>query len=112
LPGVVVSLARFWRSELDRKGVLEVERWAELRREHFVPGGVDPALAERTRSVAEHRAKALRSESPPAFRCLERPSMLDPFKDAIHRLLREDPRLPVRVRELIARWVRPRANDR
>jgi hypothetical protein len=27
---------------------------------------------------------------------------LDPFKDAIHRLLREDPRLPaVRVRELI-----------
>lgn len=69
-------------------------------------------MAERTRSVAEHRAKALRSESPPAFRCLERPSMLDPFKDAIHRLLREDPRLPVRVRELIARWVRPRANDR
>ena len=28
--------------------------------------------------------------------------MLDPFKDEIHRLLREDPKLPgVRVRELL-----------
>jgi hypothetical protein len=112
LPGVVVSLARFWRSELDGKGVLEVERWAELRREHLVRGvsirrwPSGPGLSRNT------VRKALRSESPPAFRCLERPSMLDPFKDAIHRLLREDPRLPVRVRELIARWVRPRANDR
>ena len=36
------------------------------------------------------------------FRCPERPSKLDPFKDEIHELLREDPTLPgVRVRELI-----------
>ena len=32
----------------------------------------------------------------------ERPSKLDPFKDEIHRLLKDDPKLPgVRVRELI-----------
>ena len=34
--------------------------------------------------------------------CPERPSKLDPFKDEIHRLLQDDPKLPgVRVRELI-----------
>ena len=39
---------------------------------------------------------------PPAFRCPERPSKLDPFKDEIHRLLKDDPKLSgVRVRELI-----------
>jgi hypothetical protein len=44
----------------------------------------------------------LRSAEPPAFRCPERPSKLDPFKDEIHRLLGDDPKLPgVRVREEI-----------
>jgi len=44
----------------------------------------------------------LRSDRPPVFRCPERRSKLDPFKDEIHRLLHDDPRLPgVRVRELI-----------
>ena len=39
---------------------------------------------------------------PPVFRVPERPSKLDPFKDEIHRLLKDDPRLPgVRVREEI-----------
>jgi transposase len=45
---------------------------------------------------------ALRSPEPPGFKCPERPSKLDPFKDEIHVLLRGDPRLTgVRVRELI-----------
>jgi hypothetical protein len=45
---------------------------------------------------------ALRSEAPPGFRCPERPSKLDPFKEEIHDLLRGDPKLTgVRVRELI-----------
>jgi hypothetical protein len=45
---------------------------------------------------------ALRSDQPPAFRCPERPSKLDPYKDEIHRLLKDDPKLPgVRVREAI-----------
>jgi transposase len=83
--------------------VLEVERWAELRREHFVRGVSIRALAERTGLSRNTVRKALRSEAPPSFRCPERRSKLDPFKEEIHRLLREDPRLPaVRVRELIA----------
>jgi transposase len=83
--------------------VLEVERWAELRREHFVRGVSIRALAERTGLSRKTVRKALRSAAPPTFRCPERSSKLDPFKDEIHRLLGDDPRLPaVRVRELIA----------
>jgi transposase len=45
---------------------------------------------------------ALRSDQPPVFRVPERGSKLEPFKDEIHRLLQDDPKLPgVRVRELI-----------
>jgi transposase len=46
--------------------------------------------------------RALRREGPPQYRRPLRPSKLDPFKDEIHRLLREYPRIPgKRVRELI-----------
>jgi hypothetical protein len=38
LSGLAVTLARFWRSEPGRRGLLDVERWAELRGEHFVRG--------------------------------------------------------------------------
>jgi transposase len=82
--------------------LLDVERWAELRREHFVRGVAIKELARRTGLARNTIRAALRSEGPPAFRCPERPSKLDPFKEEIHRLLREDPRLPgVRVRELL-----------
>ena len=82
--------------------MLDVERWAELRREHFVRGVSIKELARRTGLARNTIRAALRSDAPPVFRCPERPSKLDPFKDEIHRLLKDDPRLPgVRVRELI-----------
>jgi transposase len=82
--------------------VLEVERWAELRREHFVRGVPIKELVRRTGLSRNTVRVALRSETPPAFRCPERPSQLDEFKDEIHELLRRDPKLSaVRVRELI-----------
>jgi transposase len=82
--------------------VLEVERWAELRREHFVRGVSIKELVRRTGLARNTIRGAVRSDAPPAFRCPERPSKLGPFKEEIHRLLMEDPRLPgVRVRELI-----------
>jgi transposase len=82
--------------------VLGVERWAELRREHFVRGVSIKELVRRTGLSRNTIRVALRSEAPPGFRCPERPSQLDEFKDEIHELLRRDPRLPaVRVRELI-----------
>lgn len=82
--------------------MLDVERWAELRREHFVRGVGVRELARRYGISRNTVRVALRSDAPPAFRCPERPSKLDEFKDEIHELLRRDPRLPaVRVRELI-----------
>jgi transposase len=82
--------------------VLDVERWAELRREHFVRGVSINELVRRTGLARNTIRAALRSDVPPGFRCPERPSKVDAFKDEIHRLLAADPRLPgVRVRELI-----------
>jgi hypothetical protein len=82
--------------------VLDVERWAELRREHFVGGVSIKELARRHGIDRNTVRRALRSDSPPVY---ERASVskLDPFKDEIHRLLRADPKLPgQRIRELIA----------
>jgi transposase len=82
--------------------VLDVERWAELRREHFVRGVSIKELMRRTGLARNTIRVALRSSEPPGFKCSARPSKLDPFKEEIRELLRRDPRLPgVRVRELI-----------
>ena len=100
--GVVWNLAGSLSTEARRKALLDVERWAELRREHFVRGVSIKELARRTGLARNTIRAALRSDAPPVFRCPERSSVLDPFKDEIHRLLQQDPRLPgVRVRELI-----------
>ena len=82
--------------------MLDVERWAELRREHFVRGVPIKELVRRTGLARNTIRTALRSDQPPAFSVAERPSKLDQFKDEIHRLLKDDPKLPgVRVREEI-----------
>jgi transposase len=45
---------------------------------------------------------AIRSDRPPRYESAPVGSKLDPFKEELHRLLREDPRLPgQRIRELI-----------
>lgn len=79
-----------------------MERWAELRREHFVRGVSIKELMRRTGLARNTIRVALRSNAPPGFRCPERPSKLDPFKEEICELLRSDAKLTgVRVRELI-----------
>lgn len=82
--------------------MLDVERWAELRREHFVRGVSIKELSRRYGIDRNTVRRALRSEGPPAYRRAPARSKLDPFKDEIHELLRRDPKLPaVRVKELI-----------
>jgi transposase len=82
--------------------VLDVERWAELRREHFVRGVSIKELARRTGLDRNTVRRALRSDSPPRYARRPVGSKLDPFKDEVHRLLGDDPKLTgVRVRELI-----------
>jgi transposase len=83
--------------------VLEVERWAELRREHFVRGVSIKELARRFGVDRNTVRRALRSEGPPVYRRAPAGSKLDPFKPEIHRLLAKDAVMTAqRVRELIA----------
>ena len=82
--------------------MLDVERWAELRREHFVRGVGIKELARRYGIDRNTVRRAVRSEAPPRYQRPAAASKLDPFKEEVHELLRQDPRLSgVRVRELI-----------
>jgi transposase len=82
--------------------VVEVEQWAEIRRMHFVCGLSIKEVVRRTGRDRNTVRRALRSTAPPKYSRSPAPSKLDPFKDQIHRLLREDPKVPgQRVRELI-----------
>jgi transposase len=82
--------------------VLDVERWADLRREHFVRGVSIKELVRRFGVDRNTVRRALRAAEPPRYERSRTPSKLDPFKQEIHELLRADPKLPgVRVRELI-----------
>ena len=82
--------------------MLDVERWAELRREHFVRGVGIKELARRYGIDRNTVRRAVRSSQPPRYQRRPGGSKLDPFKDEIHRLLGDDPKLNgVRVRELI-----------
>jgi transposase len=83
--------------------VIRVEQWAEIRRLHFVKGLSIKEIQRRTGLHRQTIRRALRSERPPRYERPARPSMLDPFREEVHRLLGEEPRLPgVRVRELLS----------
>jgi transposase len=89
--------------ERGRRGVLDVEQWAELRREYFVRGVPIKELTRRTGLSRNTVRAALRSPTPPKYERSPAGSKLDPFKEEIHRLLRADPEIPgQRIRELIA----------
>jgi transposase len=84
------------------EGVLDVEGWAELRREHFVRGVSIKELARRSGMSRNTIRVALRAAEPPKYERAAAGSKLDPFKDEIHRLLGEDASMPgQRIRELI-----------
>jgi transposase len=82
--------------------LVDVEQWAEIRRMHFVGGVSIKEIARRTGRDRNTVRRALRSAQPPRYERRPGPSKLDPFKEEIHRLLGEDPKLPgQRIRELI-----------
>lgn len=93
----------FAQSELGRAEVVSVEQWAEVRRLRFVRGLSIREIHRRTGLHRETIRNALASDRAPRYERGPSGSKLDPFKEEIHRLLSEDPRLPgQRVRELIA----------
>jgi transposase len=82
--------------------VLEVQRWAEIRRMKFVDGLSIHEIVRRTGHDRNTVRRALRSDQPPRYERPPRPSKLDRFRDEVKRLLQEDPRIPAkRIRELI-----------
>jgi transposase len=82
--------------------VLEVRRWAEIRRMKEVEGLSIHEIARRTGHDRNTVRRALRREGPPRYERPARPSKVDPFKGQIHCLLQTDPRIPgKRIRELI-----------
>ncbi len=87
----------------EARGLVDVERWAELRREHFVRGVSVRELARQTGLSRNTVRAALRSPVPPRYERAPAGSKLDPYKDEIRGLLKDEPGLPgQRVRELIA----------
>jgi transposase len=82
--------------------VLVVEQWAELRRLHFIDGVSVRELSRRTGLHRKTIRRAIASTEPPKYARPPAASKLDPFKDEVHRLLKDEPRLPaVRIRELL-----------
>jgi len=82
--------------------LVDVEQWAELRREHFVRGVSIKELVRRTGLSRNTVRAALRSSRPPGYERGPAGSKLDPFKGEIRVLLKRDPALPgQRIRELI-----------
>ena len=80
-----------------------VEQWAEVRRLHFVRGLSQREIHRRTGLHRDTIRNAIKSTRPPKYERAPAGSKLDPFRDEIHRLLREDPKLPgQRIRELIS----------
>jgi hypothetical protein len=82
--------------------VLEVRRWAEIRRMKEVEGLSIHEIVRRTGHDRNTVRRALRREGPPRYERPPRPSKLDPFKAEIHALLQADSGIPgKRIRELI-----------
>ena len=78
-----------------------MERWAEVRRMRFVEGLAIREIRRRTGLHRETIGRALSSATPPSYSRPSRGSKLDPFRDQVHELLREDPEIESqRVREL------------
>lgn len=82
--------------------MLDVQRWAEIRRMKEVEGLSIHEIVRRTGHDRNTVRRALRREGPPRYQRPRRRSKLDPFRDEVRRLLQEDPRIPgKRIRELI-----------
>lgn len=77
--------------------MLDVQRWAEIRRMKFVEGLSIHAIVRRTGHDRNTVRRAIRRPDPPAYRRPPRPSKLDPHKDKIHELLVDDARIPSSV---------------
>ena len=77
--------------------MLEVEDWAEIRRLHRAEGLSIKEIVRRLGVARNTVRTALRSDGPPVFDRMPRPSALDAHEAAIRLLLEEFPRMPATV---------------
>ena len=77
-------------TEARRKDLLDVARWAEIRRMRFVERLSIREIARRTGHDRKTVQRAVRSDQPPRYVRAPARSKLDPFKDEIGRRLRAD----------------------
>jgi transposase len=83
--------------ELGRKGLIDVEAWAEIRRLHSAEGLSIREIARRMGLARNTVRAAIRSEGPPRYQRAGRGSKVDAFEPAIRELLRAYPRMPATV---------------
>lgn len=81
-----------------------VHDWAEVRRLHYVEGMPKAAIAAKLGMSRTTVHRLLVLGEPPRYQRSAAGSKLDPFKDAIAALLREDPKVPATV---LAERLRP-----
>jgi transposase len=77
--------------------VLNMDDWAEIRRLHRAEGISIKEIARRMGLARNTVRTAVRSDAPPRYERLGRPSKVDAHEPAIRRLLAEFPRMPATV---------------
>ena len=89
-----------------------MSQWAELRHQHFVEGVPKKTLARRFGLDVKTVRRALERQEPPRRARTRRSRLLDPHREAIESLLREDPKITAkrigRLLEATAGPIRPR----
>lgn len=83
-----------------------MSQWAELRHQHFVEGEAKKALARKFGLDIKTVRRALAREEPPQRAPVVRPRLLDPFREDIEELLKQDPKITAKR---IGRLLEPKA---
>jgi transposase len=92
--------------EPGRKGVIDVEDWAEIRRLHRAEGMKIKAIARRLGLARNTVRDALRSDEPPRYERAPRGSAVDAVEPRIRELLAEFPSMPATVIAERIGWTR------
>jgi transposase len=93
----VLGLGPWLDLEPGRKGVIDVEDWAEIRRLHRAEGMSIKAIVRRTGQARNTVREALRSDEPPRYERGSTGSVVDAVEPRIRELLGEFPTMPATV---------------
>jgi transposase len=92
-----LELGPWLDGEPGRKGVIDVEDWAEIRRLHRAEGLSIKTIARRLKIARNTVRDALRSDEPPRYERSRSVSAVDAVEPTIRELLSEFPTMPATV---------------